>query len=77
MHVLEKQIRPESEQENQQSQAQDKPNVYSDGSCTLPKQPELALSAAGIFWPNRTSDLSSLEHCSTEPKVAKDGIELR
>eukprot|EP00973_Karenia_brevis_P033447 4612426-Karenia_brevis.AAC.1 len=53
------------------------PNVFSDGSCNMPKQPELALSSAGLFWPKRTLDLSPLEHSYTEPKFVGDGLELR
>eukprot|EP00973_Karenia_brevis_P095355 12426934-Karenia_brevis.AAC.1 len=53
----------------------EEPNVYSDGSLTLPKQVQFGFSAAGVWWPGRmqTSELEKdFMHFFAETK----GIEL-
>eukprot|EP00973_Karenia_brevis_P006437 875983-Karenia_brevis.AAC.1 len=51
--------------------------VFTDGSCSHPKYPELALSSAGVFWPHRHDDLTSLEQEYTECRKINDGYELQ
>eukprot|EP00973_Karenia_brevis_P031134 4295146-Karenia_brevis.AAC.1 len=51
----------------------EKPNVYTDGSLTLPKQVKFGLSAAGVWWPGRTQ-ISEMEKDFMHIKEEANGI---
>eukprot|EP00973_Karenia_brevis_P088194 12229058-Karenia_brevis.AAC.1 len=56
--------------------APQEPNVFSDGSVTLPKQIHFAFSAAGVWWPGRSCPATHLESDYLHHDTGQKGISM-
>eukprot|EP00973_Karenia_brevis_P007741 1051382-Karenia_brevis.AAC.1 len=51
-------------------------NAFSDGSFTHPTLPHFGLISAGVWWPERNTEISTLEHTHTNYRQTPDGIDV-